>query len=539
MARHLLFRRLKKIACEIVSETTGELSLNKQDSFLTRRDFLLSSVAFTAAAARPLTAIENLLPPSVKSSSGDRVVVVGAGVSGLVASYRLAQAGIDHQVFEANNRLGGRIFTQPNFNREKMFCELGGELIDSSQRSIIELCRELKVPLEDFTESDAGFSKIYFSQGKIRTESEVQAAAKPLLGLMLKDMSLMRVNGKYQTPTYRNKMGTKVEALDRISLVEYLQTKKNIVDSWLLDLVREAYESEFGVSAEQQSALNLLVLFDEDPNQIFKMYGASDESKRVKGGNSNLILALEKKLSNGVKVNLGHPLVKISEKGKSIELTFLDGAKAKTVTAERVIMTVPFSVLRSVEGINNLEFSPAKKKSIAELGYGTDSKLMIGFKERFWRKQNGEVPPSCGTVFGDFPTQCFWETSRLQKGSHGIITALFGGEKGLNPSSNILEATLKDFGKVYPGASSKVDGNKSFMQWPKLEYAKGSYSTPKVGQYTTIIGAAGEPELGGRMLFAGEHCSVQKQGYMDGAVESGNRVVEQFLGSWARVISGK
>jgi len=84
-----------------------------------------------------------------------------------------------------------------------------------------------------------------------------------------------------------------------------------------------------------------------------------------------------------------------------------------------------------------------------------------------------------------------------------------------------------------------VDGNKSYMQWPKIEYARGSYSTPKIGQYTTIIGAAGEPELGGRMLFAGEHCSVQKQGYMEGAVESGNRVAEQFLQSRTRAVSGK
>jgi monoamine oxidase len=67
----------------------------------------------------------------------------------------------------------------------------------------------------------------------------------------------------------------------------------------------------------------------------------------------------------------------------------------------------------------------------------------------------------------------------------------------------------------------------------------GSYSTPKVGQYMTIIGAAGEPELGRRMLFAGEHCSVQKQGYMDGAVESGNTVAKQFLENNSRVISGK
>lgn len=66
-----------------------------------------------------------------------------------------------------------------------------------------------------------------------------------------------------------------------------------------------------------QSALNLLVLFDNNPTQDFKMYGASDESKRVVGGNSRLIKALEDKLKGKVNPQLGHPLVKIVEKGKN------------------------------------------------------------------------------------------------------------------------------------------------------------------------------------------------------------------------------
>ncbi|MBM4303279.1 MAG: FAD-dependent oxidoreductase [Deltaproteobacteria bacterium] len=535
MARQILFKSLKRIVSEALLQSSNTNCLSKQEAKYSRRDFLVQA----ATAAATMKSSLSLAGVLGSKRSQDEVVVVGAGVAGLVASYRLVLKGVQVQIFETNERLGGRILTQKKFNQDGMFCELGGELIDSDQQSIIGLCRELNVPLEDFRKSDSGFSKIYFSHGKIRSEKELQIAAKPLLKVMLKDMSLMRINGNYETPTYKSRMGPKVEALDRMTLVEYLQSKKDFIEGWLLDLVQEAYESEFGVAAEQQSAINLLALFEEDPNQTFKIYGASDESKRVVGGNSNLIEALEKRVLGKAKINLGHRLVKVVDKGQRFELTFKSFGKTKVVSADRVIMTIPFSILREVEGIDKLEFSPVKKKSIAELGYGTDSKLIIGFKERFWRKQNGEVPPSCGAVFGDFPTQCFWETSRLQKGSHGIVTALFGGEKGLNPKPNILEGTLTDFEKIYPGASAKVDGNRSFMQWPKLDYAKGSYSTPKAGQYTTIIGAAGEPELGARMLFAGEHCSVEKQGYMDGAVESGNTVAEQFLESRTRFISGK
>ncbi len=535
MSRQLLFKKLRKIASKELHQSAGLRSEQAQETQFSRREFLIQS-GIVATSLSSNVSFAKLLKPK---ASTPNTIIVGAGIAGLVAAHRLIARGTQVKIYEADHRLGGRILTQKNFNSEGMFCELGGELIDSSQRSILGLCEELKVPIEDFTESDLGFSKVYYSQGKIRSEAEVQLAAKPLLKIMMEDLKWLYVNGRFQTPTYRSKVSPQVAALDKMSLVEYLQSKKDRVESWLLDLVQEAYESEFGVTAGLQSALNLLVLFDLNPEQSFKMYGDSDESKRVVGGNSHLIAALERKVHSKASIELGHRLVKIAEKGSALEFTFVTSGKTKTVKAERAILAVPFSVLREVEGIKELNLNPAKKRSIAELGYGTDSKLIMGFTEKFWRKQNGEVPPSCGTMFGDFPTQCFWETSRLQKGNHGILTALFGGEKGLNPNPNILETTLGDLEKIYPGSSKLFDGKKSFVPWPKLPFAKGSYSTPTVGQYTSVMGVAGEDELNGRLLFAGEHCSVQKQGYMDGAVESGNKVAELFFEGRARVVSGR
>ncbi|MCX6102715.1 MAG: FAD-dependent oxidoreductase [Proteobacteria bacterium] len=530
MARQLLFKKLQTIISKSLLEGAAEQTVPRSGATFSRRDFLTGAIALTAMG-RPLRALEKRVLPINSRASEDNTIIVGAGVAGLVAAYRLSQGGVRPQLFEASERLGGRIFTRDKFNDQGMFCELGGELIDSAQSSIIDLCRELHVSLEDFTESDSGLSRIYYARQKLRTETELQEAAKPFLKIILKDLSLLYEGKHFRVPTYRNKMGPQVEALDRMSLVEYLQSKKDHVEGWLLDLIQEAYESEFGVTASLQSALNLLVLFDNNPTQDFKMYGASDESKRVVGGNSRLIKALEDKLKGKVNPQLGHPLVKIAEKGKKIELTFMNHGKAKVLKANRVILALPFSVLRDVEGIHKLNLSPAKKKSIAELGYGTDSKLIIGFKEKFWRQKQGQgqIPASSGTIFGDFPSQCFWETSRLQKGNRGILTALFGGEKGTNVGPDILKTTLLDLEKIYPDSAKKIDGNKALMVWPKVSYAKGSYSTPLVGQYTTLMGAAGETELDGRLLFAGEHCSVEKQGYMDGAVESGNTVGRIFF----------
>ena len=59
--------------------------------------------------------------------------------------------------------------------------------------------------------------------------------------------------------------------------------------------------------------------------------------------------------------------------------------------------------------------------------------------------------------------------------------------------------------------------------WATYPFTLGSYASAKVGQYTTMLEEAGEPALGGRMQFAGEHTSSDFLGYMNGGVQSGNR----------------
>lgn len=153
---------------------------------------------------------KRVLPINSRASE-DNTIIVGAGVAGLVAAYRLSQGGVRPQLFEASERLGGRIFTQDKFNDQGMFCELGGELIDSAQSSIIDLCRELHVSLEDFTESDSGLSRIYYARQKLRTETELQEAAKPFLKIILKDLNLLYEGKTLGFPPTEIKWGLKLK----------------------------------------------------------------------------------------------------------------------------------------------------------------------------------------------------------------------------------------------------------------------------------------------------------------------------------------
>jgi monoamine oxidase len=73
--------------------------------------------------------------------------------------------------------------------------------------------------------------------------------------------------------------------------------------------------------------------------------------------------------------------------------------------------------------------------------------------------------------------------------------------------------------RAYPGATALRNGRVSRFHWPTFPWTRGSYSCYKPGQWTAIAGAAGEPV--GNLFFAGEHCSYDFQGYMNGAAQSG------------------
>lgn len=460
---------------------------------------------------------------------GEPVVILGGGLAGLTAAYRLSQAGIPCEVYEAAARLGGRVFTKDQFNAEGMFCELGGEFIDTTQKEILELAAELGVPIDDFLpEMRALPPHLFHFGGKIYREADILREFAPMAEHLKRDAAKVFLDGSSPIVTY-DRHGPEAKRFDRISLEQYLQSKRNDVAGWVLDAIHAAYVGEFGLDAAEQSSINLLVLLSPemprgpDGNPEFRIFGESDESKRIRGGNTRLIEALGRAIEPRVKVHLEHRWRAIRGSGADLELTFLKAGTVVTRKAKQVICAVPFTMVREIEGIDQLGLSPTKLQCIRELGYGTNSKYMQGFKERYWRQPHGDTPASLGYVFTDQPSQCFWDSSVAQKGASGIMTNFTGGSTGRKGIAGGMAALLAHLEKIHPGIGQASDGNKVLFNWSQYGYARGSYACPRVGQYTTIMGAAKTPELGGRLLFAGEHVSEHYQGYMNGAVQSGNQ----------------
>ena len=522
-------RNKKDLSLQTVLEIKND---SEKSRLFNRREML--KITGQAAALLPFSGLvaHHAIAQSIRKplKSDAPIIIVGGGIAGLVAAYRLSNAGIACELYEAGDRLGGRMFTHENFNSDGMFCELGGELVDNDHTDLIQLCNELGVGIQSINDEDHSIhTDLFYVDGRVISEREMLEAFQPLAAHINSDIEAAFGGSTVKTPTYKDKNDPSLVKYDQMPLSEYLYSKTD-VDKWVLDLINVLYVCEFGLELDQQSTLNFLTLItidtigSSDTNP--KLLGDSDESNRIAGGSSTLPNAIVRAIQDRVPIHLGYQLVKIQERGRKLKLTFIKESSVTEITAAQIVCAIPFSTLRHVEGIYNIGLNSNMQECIRSLGYGTNSKFMLGFKSRVWRNQGKES--SNGGLL-TITQQQFWETSRMQPGKCGILTQFLGGDFGRQLPRDNLISTLRLLEKVYPGAQDQFDGYKKLHHWPSHLWSKGSYSCFKPGQYTTMQGLAAERHLSDRLLFAGEHTSIESGGFMNGAVESGNRVSETIL----------
>jgi monoamine oxidase len=520
MPRTPLFRALRRSARLAQStlhtgHSPSEAVERRREAAATRRTFLKASAAATAGVALGGCAAR---APRVTGGGAGDVVVVGAGIAGLAAGYRLQQAGVAVRILEAQGRTGGRMFSLRNHFPDGQVVELGGELIDTGHARIRALCDELGIALDDLSLEDEGIAtETWFFGGQRRTEAEVVEAFRPIAARIEADLKTIGGDGSV---TYAAPNGA--EALDRVSITEWLDRAG--VAGWMRSLLQVGYTTEYGVEADRQSALNFLLMIDPAP-EPFKIYGDSDERYHVRGGNDLVVGALARALE--ARIETGSALEAVTERaGGGYRLSVRRGGASRTVEAAQVVLALPFTLLRDVR--LDLELPAVKRKAIAELGYGTNAKLMIGFSERVWRTAHH----TNGSVATDLPFQLTWETSRKQPGRSGVLTNFTGGAQGLAVGEGSARAqadrVARELEAVLPGVAAAREGAKEVrFHWPTHPWTRGSYASYLVGQWTGIAGAEGEA-VGG-LHFAGEHCSLEAQGFMEGGCETGEAAARAVL----------
>ncbi|MCC7095955.1 MAG: FAD-dependent oxidoreductase [Thermomonas sp.] len=446
--------------------------------------------------------------PNPLQAKRDEVAIVGAGIAGLTTAWRLRQQGVRVRVYEAQARVGGRMFSLANHFPDGQVVELGGELIDTGHVRLRALATELALPLDDLLEGDTGHDTWFFD-GRAIAEDEIVRAFVPIIPAIDRDLAAAGDGAM----DYRDG-NPGFHALDAISVSQWFD--RNGIDGWLRKLLDVAYTTEMGLECGEQSALNFLTFIGTD-REAFKVFGESDERSHVRGGNDRVPKALAARMEDAIET--GQVLEAVRSDGSGFTLTFRSGAATRDVRAQQVVLALPFTLLRQVR--LDVELPPAKRRAIAELGYGSNAKLMIGFDRRPWRDGGAN-----GASMSDLAFQTTWETSRKQPGAAGILTNFTGGRHGValgeGSASEQAARAVAELERMFPGvAAARIGGREARMHWPSHPWTLGSYACFRPGQWSSLRGAIGE-SVGG-LHFAGEQCALETQGFMEGGCESGEQ----------------
>jgi monoamine oxidase len=442
------------------------------------------------------------------------VAIVGAGLAGLACADQLRINGVTATVYEGNNRVGGRQLSQAGTFPGQVV-ELGGELIDTSQKNMINYARAFGLTLEDYLKSPGAV--FYNIDGQAVPEATVVDAYRAFVPSMRPDLQQLSA-----APTADTHNAFDV-VIDNTSIAQYLDSRN--APALLKSVIAAAYVGEYGREVTDQSALNFLLYIRADRRSRFQPFGTSDQRFHIVEGNDRIAKGLAARLSGQIQLGMALSRARKTASGQ-IELTFRNG---QVRTHDLVVFAMPFSVLRQINLDASLALPAWKTKAINELGYGMNSKNMVGFDARIWADQG-----SNGMAYATLPNvQNCWETSwTTATASHSVMTNFTGGALGMSQDPSQVQAQtaafLGDLDKIYPGSAGtatrdSTSGNYRavMMSWPRNPWAQASYTCYRPGQFTGIAGNEGKPV--GNVYFAGEHCDsfYNQQGFMEGALSSG------------------
>ena len=478
-----------------------------------------------AAAVGAAAATWQLGRPAPAAAAGaEKIIIVGAGLAGLTCAYELRKAGYVTEIHDAHpDRLGGRTWTDRQTFAAGQIAEHGGELIDQGHTQIRQLCRSLGLTLDNLLAAEQnGTEPKFWFDGAPYSYADATADIKTIWQKIKADVQAASYPTLYNLSTERGR------ALDSMSIIDWIEESvPGGMSTRLGKLLDVAYNIEYGAECSEQSSLNLLYLLGYSGQGQLRLFGPSNEKYHVRGGNDRIVSGLASMLTG--QIVSGSALTKIAQRADGgYDLTFRRAGKLVVHSADRVVLTLPFAVLRTLD-FSRAGFGDLKTRAIREQGMGTNSKLNVQFVDRLWREQGGN-----GDTFADTGYQASWEVTRGQPGTPGILVDYTGGQIGASFGTGTPQSRAELFANqlepVFPGINRKLNGRATIDFWPGSPYQLGSYSYWKVGQYQSFAGV--ERERRGRCHFAGEHTSVDFQGYLTGAVETGQRAAAEILGDY-------
>jgi monoamine oxidase len=444
-----------------------------------------------------------------------RVVVVGAGLAGLVAAYELMRAGHTVTVFEALERPGGRIRTRRDAFGDGLYLEEGAVEFGEGYVLLNQYITQFGLPVRVLEDSAAAATpQVYFIGGKRYTVARGREPDWPYaLSPEERQLGMQGLWGKYGQPAARplaqpfeaRAMNRAARTLDERTLAD-LARKQGASDAALLLMSR----APLGDAFEHVSALQVL---------LWRRFLASSQNRMcLSGGNDQLPRAFAERL--GARLHLRAELRGITQDRSQVRLAIAHGDAIEQVSADRVVLALPFSVLRRLELGD--AFARHKRALIAGLRYESATRIFVHTKTRFWRQAGLD-----GSANTDLPVGTVRDFSAGQAGSAGILgtAVIAAASRRLCAMSTTerLRVGIENLDRVFPEASASSGGGSSVC-WDEEPYARGAWAYFAPGEMNSMFTQVQLPD--GRIHFAGEHTSTLC--FLEGAAQSGQRAAQEI-----------
>ena len=432
---------------------------------------------------------------------GRAVIVAGAGLAGLTAAAELHHDGADVTVLEARDRVGGRVWTLREGFVEGQHAEAGGDLIEEEQDEIRRLTARLGLELVPILHG--GFS--FFGQDAAgRPLSRDDSGGGPWAKVSKQLEPWVR---DYRVSDHRWDSPI-AQRIARVSIAEWLDQIR--ADEALRVLITGLR----GFFLADPDELSLLALVDQLASDVpgrGKIY-------RIKGGNDLLASSLAGML--GQRVKLRTELRAVSQTSGKVRVMVRTDGEDSHMAADYLIVAVPATTLRAVAF--EPPMPPPQREAIERLRYGRATRTLLQFERRFWH--GGGRPKAYGT---NLPIGAVWDGNETQPGRAGILSLLAGGTASKETRQLLAERGVAGLAQAlrWLGADDVPMPASRVVTWEDDAWAGGGYA-----YFDRSYDPALRPWLArphGQILFAGEHTSMQWQGYMNGAVESGLRAAAE------------
>ncbi|HVD00056.1 MAG TPA: NAD(P)/FAD-dependent oxidoreductase [Candidatus Dormibacteraeota bacterium] len=406
-----------------------------------------------------------------------RVLIVGAGLSGLVTAMEMQRAGHEAVVLEARSRVGGRVFTLREGLDDGQFADVGAEIIYPGQNNIAELCRRHRLQLSEGIELGEGAPVLLFGGRRLPQEAAEEISGELRLAIR------QTPPGNYES-----------------------------VAQWLRRAHLSPPAEVLLTAIAQSTPAAPLRLADAGELNVELSWGHG--YRKIMGGNDLLPQALAKDLD----VRLEQParVVGWGSAGVTVE------TDRETFRGDRVVVTVPGPL------VSELAFEPVlpreKVAALLQLRYGNATRLIVQYAERDLVKD--AIGSSCYT---DRMPGFVMEHSANQPGDKIVISGLAAGDVepvGI-PDGEILDQIDATMSSVVGRPIRRLHGY--VKSWTRDPWTRAVVRAPIGDQRQAVLPLIAAP-LEGRLFFAGEHTDDRVgPGGMEGAIKSGYRVSREVL----------